>query len=124
MYFQSQKQFSQVSNDNENEALIITKPERLSIVLLFRWWFLIRNGIQLSTEILFLRSPMKELYIYADVTSVSNTSYCYSNLDASVFLNFEAEVFNFQLEVFKVCYKNKIMKMLLFKNCGPGMKKQ
>ena len=123
MYFQSQKQFSQVSNDNENEALIITKPERLSIVFLFRWWFLIRNGIQLSTEILFLR-PMKELYIYADVTSVSNTSYCYSNLDASVFLYFEAEVFNFQLEVFKVFYKNKIMKMLLFKNCGPGMKKQ
>ena len=39
---------------------------------------------KLSTEVLFLRSPMKELYIYSDVTSVSNTSYCNSNRDASV----------------------------------------
>ena len=117
MYFQSQKQFSQVPNDNENEALIITKPERLSIVFVFRWWFLIRNGIPLSTEILFLRSPMKELYIiltwqvYQIPLIVTHTV----TLRFVFKLQFEVfKVLNF-FEVFKVCYKNKIMKTLLWR---------
>ena len=101
MYFQSQKQFSQVPNDNENEALIITKPERLSIVFVFRWWFLIRN---FRLRFCFWDHPWKNC-IYTLTWRVYQIPLIVTQ---TVTLRFD---FVLQFEVFKVCYKNKIMEI-------------